>query len=68
MENEYLAILQEDHSGQAGGHFLAERTAKTIMYAKIWWPKLFMDADMYVQTCDECQRTKIPMKKDEMPM
>ena len=67
-ENEYLAILQEAHSGQAGGHFLAEQIAKAIMYVGISWPILFMDAGMYVQRCDECQRTKNSMKKDEMPM
>ena len=38
------------------------------MFVGIWWPTLFMDAEEYVRRCDGCQRTKLPLTKDEMPM
>ena len=39
-----------------------------IVFAGLWWPTMIMDAESYVERCDECQRTKIPIKKDDMPM
>ncbi|MCO5558197.1 hypothetical protein L7F22_011776 [Adiantum nelumboides] len=67
-EEEYVPILQQAHSEQVGGHFLAEKMAKSILYAGIWWPTLFMDAKEFVKRCDECQRTKIPRGRDDMPL
>lgn len=67
-ESEYIPVLQDAHSGITGGHFSADRTAKIIMFVGLWWPTMFMDAEEYVKRCDECQRTKIPIRKDEMSM
>ncbi|MCO5561815.1 hypothetical protein L7F22_015439 [Adiantum nelumboides] len=67
-EEEYVPILQQAHSGQAGGHFSAEKMAKSILYAGIWWPTLFMDAEELVKRCDDCQRTKTPRGRDDMPL
>ena len=39
-----------------------------MVFAGLWWPTMIMDAESYVKRCDECQRTKIPIKKDNMPM
>ncbi|MCO5558107.1 hypothetical protein L7F22_011684 [Adiantum nelumboides] len=68
IEEEYVPILQQAHSGQAGGHFSAEKMAKSILYAGIWWPTLFMDAEEFVKRCDDCQRTKTPRGRDDMPL
>ncbi|MCO5596949.1 hypothetical protein L7F22_051020 [Adiantum nelumboides] len=65
MEEEYVPILQQAHSGQAEGHFSAEKMAKSILYAGIWWPTLFMDVE---KRCDDCQRTKTPRGRDDMPL
>ncbi|MCO5555202.1 hypothetical protein L7F22_008745 [Adiantum nelumboides] len=67
-EEEYVLILQQAHSGQAGGHFSAEKMAKSISYAGIWWPTLFMDAEEFVKRCNDCQRTKTPRGRDDMPL
>ncbi|MCO5570501.1 hypothetical protein L7F22_024223 [Adiantum nelumboides] len=67
-EEEYVPILQQAHSGQAGGHFLAEKMAKSILYAGIWWPTLFMDAEEFIKRCDDYQRTKIPRGRDDMSL
>ncbi|MCO5580788.1 hypothetical protein L7F22_034659 [Adiantum nelumboides] len=39
-----------------------------ILYAGIWWPTLFMGAEEFVKRCDECQRTKTPRGRDDMPL
>ncbi|MCO5596584.1 hypothetical protein L7F22_050649 [Adiantum nelumboides] len=67
-KEEYVLILQQAHSGQAGGHFSAEKMAKSILYVGIWWPTLFMDAEEFVKRCDDCQRTKTPRGRDDMPL
>ena len=42
--------------------------AKAIMRAGLWWPTLHKDAAEFVKRCDECQRYKAPIRKDEMPL
>ena len=68
LESEYVSILEHAHASILGGHFSADVTAKAIMRAVLWWPTLFQDAMMYVKSCDECQRTKVPICRDEMPL
>ncbi|MCO5568337.1 hypothetical protein L7F22_022036 [Adiantum nelumboides] len=67
-EEEYVPILEQAHSGQAGGHFSADKMAKAIHVVGIWWPTLFMDAKEYVKRCDDCQRMKTPRGRDDMPL
>ncbi|MCO5575728.1 hypothetical protein L7F22_029531 [Adiantum nelumboides] len=67
-EEGYVPILQQAHFGQAGGHFFAEKMAKSILYAGIWWPTLFMDVEEFIKRCDDCQRTKTPRGRDDMPL
>ena len=61
-------MVRQAHEGISGGHFFAYTTAKAIMMAGLWWPTLFMDAAEYVSSCDQCQRTKVPIRKDNMPL
>ena len=68
LESEYVSILEHAHASILEGHFLADVTAKAIMRAGLWWPTLFQDAMIYVKSCDECQRTKVPIRRDEMPL
>ena len=63
-----MPILGQAHSGIAGGHFFANTTAKAILLLELWWPKLFQDANAYVQACDACQYFKKPIKSDNMPL
>ena len=55
-----LACLEE--------HFSSTTTAKAIMSAGLYWPTLFQDAEEFVKRCDECQQTKVPIRKDNMPL
>ncbi|MCO5564622.1 hypothetical protein L7F22_018287 [Adiantum nelumboides] len=67
-EEEYVPILQQAYSRQAESHFSAEKMAKSILYAGIWWSTLFMDVEEFVRRCDECQRTKTHRGRDDMPL
>lgn len=68
IEAEYIPLLDHAHKGVVGGCFSAVRTTMIIQTAGIWWPTLSHDADEYVRRCEECQRTKAPIRKDEMPL
>ena len=59
-KEKYIPVLEHAHAGIAGGHFLADVTAITIMWSGLWWPTLHMDGEVYVARCKECQRTKPP--------
>ena len=67
-EAEYVRVLEQAHAGLSGGHFSADTTAKAIMMAGLWWPTLFSDAAEFVKRCDECQRVKVPVRRDNMPL
>ena len=67
-ESEYLGVIYHAHSSIPRGHFSADVTAKASMHSGLWWPTLFRDANEYVKRCDECQRYKAPIRKDEMPL
>ena len=56
------------HAGLTRGHFSADNTTKANMMAGLWWPTLFKDAEEYVKRCDACQRVKVPIRKDNMPL
>ena len=67
-EDEFILILDEAHSGIAGGHFTVEATARKVLQAGLWWPTLFGDAVEFVKRCDPCQRATKPQNWDRMPL
>lgn len=67
-EAENLTVVKQAHEGISGGHFLADTTTKAIMMARVWWLTVFMDAAKCVSSCDQCQRTKVPIRKENMPL
>ena len=64
----YLEVLFHAHSCLLGGHFSIEVIEKAIIRAGLWWPTPFRDANEYIQRCDECQRYKNPIHRDEMTL
>ena len=68
LEHEKLLILAEAHSGAAGGHYTGKATAQKILTAGLWWPTIHKDAREYCHSCDICQRTGKPSRRDEMPL
>jgi hypothetical protein len=45
-------VLKELHEGVAGGHFVANITAKKILDVGYWWPTLFKDTHEFCRSCD----------------
>ena len=39
-----------------------------ILRAGLWWPTLHNDSHEYCKTCDTCQRTGRPSRRDEIPL
>ena len=68
LEHERPLILAEAHSGVAGGHYAGKATAQNILTTSLWWPTVHKDAREYCHSCDVCQRTGKPSRKDEMPL
>ena len=56
LEHEREDIIQEAHSGAAGGHFSVETTIKKILQAGLWWPSINKDCKQKISQCDPCQR------------
>ena len=67
LEHERRRILEEAHSGVAGGHYAGKPTAQKVLNAELWWPTVHKDAKEFCRTCDVCQRTGKPSQRDEMP-
>lgn len=61
-------ILAEAHRGAAGGHYAGWVTTQKILCVGLWWPTLHQDSKVYSRTCDVCQRTGKPSRRDEMPL
>ena len=58
----------EVHEGVSGGHYRGHDTSRKVLRARLWWPTLNGDAIDYARTCDVCQRTGKPSRKDSMPL
>ena len=68
LEHEREDIIQEAHSGAAGGHFSIETTIKKILQAGLWWPSINKDNKERISQCDACQRLGRPLLKNEIPL
>ena len=68
LEHEKPLILAEAHSGPAGGHYAGKATAQNILTAVLWWPTIHKDVREYFHSCDICQRTGKPSRRDEMSL
>ena len=68
LEHEKPLILAEAHYGAAEGHFAGKATAQKILMVGLWRPTIHKDAKEYCRSCDICQRTGRPSRRDEMPL
>ena len=68
LEHEKPLILAEAHAGVEGGHYVGKSIAQKILTAGLWWPTIHKDAKEYCHSCDICQRTSRPSRRDEMPL
>ncbi|KAL4281438.1 hypothetical protein GQ457_03G017890 [Hibiscus cannabinus] len=67
-EEEQQLILEQCHSTPYGGHFGRNRTAAKVLQSGLYWPTLHIDAQLFCQQCDRCQRTGNISRRNEMPL
>ena len=68
LEHERRRILEEAHAGIVGGHYAGKPTAQKVLATGLWWPIVHKDAKEFCRSCDVCQRTGKPSRRDEMPL
>ena len=68
LEHEQRRILEEAHAGVAGGHYVGRPIVHKVLAVGLWWPIVHNDAKEFCRTCDVCQRTRKPSRRDEMPL
>ena len=61
-------ILAEAHTEIVGGHYSRKPTTQKVLIAGLGWPTLHKDAKEFCRSCDVCQRTGRPSRRDEMPL
>ncbi|WMV07943.1 hypothetical protein MTR67_001328, partial [Solanum verrucosum] len=61
-------VLQACHALPYEGHFGRIRTTAKVLESGFYLPSLFIDANTWVKSCDECQRTGNISRCQEMPM
>ena len=66
LPHERPLILEEAHTGIASGHYSRNPTAQKILTTGLWWPTLHKEAKEFYRSCDVCQRTRRPSRRDEM--
>ena len=49
-----VALLEEAHKDEVGGHMVGEVTARKILQAGYWWETLFKDSQDWAKSYDVC--------------
>ena len=68
LEVEIHSIIKQCHDLPCGGHAAASKTSSKILQCGFYWPTLFRNVQVYVKTCDHCQRVGNLPKANAMPM
>ena len=68
LEHERRRILEEAHAGIAGGHYAGKFTVQKVLTTGLWWPTAHKDAKEFCRSCDVCQITGKPSRRDVMPL
>lgn len=68
LEHEWRRILEEAHARVVGGHYVGKIIAQKVLIVGVWWPTVHKDAKEFCRSCDVCQRTGKPSRRDEIPL
>ena len=49
-------VIRKVHKGICGNHSWARSLVHKLIRAGYYWPTMQKDAEVYVKTCDKCQR------------
>ena len=52
------SVLEHFHDSAVGGHRGTRKTKSGIRKCPLWWPRLNLDVEKYVRTCEQCQFKK----------
>ena len=61
-------VMSEAYAGVAGMHYTGRGTVHKILQAGLWLPTMHMDTKSFCRRCDIFQRTRKPLRRDEMPL
>ncbi|GKE28570.1 reverse transcriptase domain-containing protein, partial [Tanacetum coccineum] len=61
-------ILDQCHHGPTGGHYRPNIIAKKVLDLGFYWPTIIKEAHTLVRLCEECQKSRNILKRDEMPL
>ena len=68
LPHERSLILEEAHAGITSGHYSGKPTAQNILTVGLWWPTLHKEVKEFCRSCDVCQCTGKPSRRNEMPL
>lgn len=66
-KNGRMDVLKKSHDHPLSAHLGVYKTLTRIK-EKYYWPKMSLDVNKYVRSCEECQKNKYPNKTIKMPM
>ena len=61
-------VLAEHHDIRMAGHFGIQRTLERLRASPYYWPQMKDSVEVWIKTCDVCQRTKPEIKRQVAPM
>ena len=61
-------ILVVAHSGIARGNYSGNPNTQKVLTVGLWWPTLHKYAKELCRSCNVCQHTRRPSKRDEMAL
>jgi hypothetical protein len=65
---DWKKVIESLHSENSGGHFASVNTVNRIRTAGYWWPYMNRDVKSFVDSCDQCQRTRAPSFRNHWPL
>ena len=66
--DEIKDVLSHCHNSPYRGPYNWDKTATKVLQLDFYWPNIFKDAHEHCRRCDECQRSCVITKGNELPL